>query len=66
MLQKIAQFYKGMRKIWGVWYKRVQCLAMGELKQIRILSLKMFDHCIFIFGIQRSFCKPLVGTPLRF
>jgi hypothetical protein len=39
---KIAQFDKGMRKIWGVQRKGVQCSMMGESKQIKILSLKFF------------------------
>jgi hypothetical protein len=29
-----------MGKIWGVWCKGVQCLMMGELKQIGISSLR--------------------------
>jgi len=37
---KIAQFNKGMVKIWGVWCKGIQCSMMGELKQIKISSLK--------------------------
>jgi hypothetical protein len=37
---KIAQFNKGMMKLWGVWCKDVQCSMMGELKQIKISSLK--------------------------
>ncbi len=36
----IAQFGKGMVKIWGVWCKGVQCLVIGELKWIRTSSLK--------------------------
>jgi hypothetical protein len=57
MLQKIAQFYKRMRKIWGVWHKRVQCLAMGELKQIRILSLK----CLIIVSLSLEYKEVLVN-----
>jgi hypothetical protein len=29
-----------MGKIWGVWCKGVQSLMMGDLKQIKILSLR--------------------------
>jgi hypothetical protein len=55
----ISQFHKGMgKKIWGVWCKGVQCSVMGELKQIKISSLKYFDHCIFASGMKRSFVKP--------
>jgi hypothetical protein len=36
----IAQFDKGMEKIWSVWCKEVQCLVMGKLKYIKISSLK--------------------------
>jgi hypothetical protein len=39
---KIVQFDKGMKKIWGAQCKGVQCSMMGELKQIKILSLKFF------------------------
>jgi hypothetical protein len=38
--QKIAQFDKGMEKIWSVWCKEVQCFVMGKLKYIKISSLK--------------------------
>jgi hypothetical protein len=38
--QKLAQFVKGMGKIWGVWWKGVLYSVMSELKQIKILSLK--------------------------
>jgi hypothetical protein len=37
---KIGKFSKGRGKRWGVWCKGVQCLVMGELKHIKILSLK--------------------------
>jgi len=37
---KIAQFAKGIGKIWVVWCKGVKCLLIGELKQIRISSLR--------------------------
>jgi hypothetical protein len=29
-----------MGKIWGVWCKGIQCLVVGELKHIKISSLK--------------------------
>jgi len=31
-ITKIAQFGKGMGKIWNVWCKGFQCLVMGQLK----------------------------------
>jgi hypothetical protein len=34
----MAQF--GMGKTWGVWCMGVKCLLMGELKQIKISSIK--------------------------
>jgi hypothetical protein len=36
----IAQYEKGMHKLWGVQCKGTQSLMMSELKQIRILSSK--------------------------
>ncbi len=41
-IAKMAQFNKGMWKLWGVWYKGDQCLIMSEIKQIMILSLNFF------------------------
>jgi hypothetical protein len=38
MLQKLLNAVKELGKIWG--WKGVQCSIMGELKQIRISSLK--------------------------
>jgi hypothetical protein len=38
-LQRLLNFIKEWGKYGGVWCKEVQCLMMGELKQIRILSL---------------------------
>jgi hypothetical protein len=58
LIANISQFDKGMGKIWCVWCKGVQCLVMGEFKQIKIWSLKYFDHCIFASGMKRSFVKP--------
>jgi hypothetical protein len=29
--KKIAQFDKGIEKIWGVWCKGIQCSMMSEL-----------------------------------
>jgi hypothetical protein len=34
------KFDKGMGKIWGVWCKGIQCSMIGELKHIKISSLK--------------------------
>jgi hypothetical protein len=39
-MQKIIQFDKKMGKRWGVCCKGVLCSMMGELKHIKILSLK--------------------------
>jgi len=39
-VKKIAQFDKKMGKIWDVWCNVVQSLMIGELKQIKISSLK--------------------------
>ncbi len=47
----------GIGNIWDVWCKMIQCLVMGDLKQIRI-SFKIFDHYMFTSGIERSFVKP--------
>jgi hypothetical protein len=42
MLQKLLQLIKEWGKIWGVWCNGVnQCLVMGELNHIRILSLNL-------------------------
>jgi hypothetical protein len=46
-----------MGKICGVWCKRVQCLVMGEIKQIKISNLKSLIKAFFAFGINRSFVK---------
>jgi hypothetical protein len=40
MLQKLLNVVDEWGKLWGVSYKGIKCLVMGELKQIRILSLK--------------------------
>jgi hypothetical protein len=37
---KFVQFDEGMGKIHGVWCKGIQCSMMGELKHIKISSLK--------------------------
>jgi len=39
---------------------------MSELKQIRILSFKIFDHCNLCLYNTKKFCKALVDTPIRF
>jgi hypothetical protein len=41
-ITKHAQFGQETGKMWDVWCKRVQCLVMGELKHIKISSLKYF------------------------
>jgi hypothetical protein len=39
----MAQFNKGMWKLWGVGYKGDECsMMMSELKQIMVLSLIFF------------------------
>jgi hypothetical protein len=55
-----------MGKTWDVLCKRVQCLVMGDLKQIKDFKLTILDHCIFAFGIQRSFVKPWLMHPSSF
>jgi len=40
MSKKIAQFDKKMAKILYVWCNMVESLTIGELKQIKISSLK--------------------------
>jgi hypothetical protein len=56
---KFAQFGKRMGEDMGCFcVNEVQCLMMGELKQIEISSLKIIDRYIFASGIQRSFVKP--------
>jgi len=39
---------------------------MGELKQIKIFELKIFDHCIFVSWNTKKFCKALIGTHIKF
>jgi len=46
--------------------KEFQCSKMGELNQIRSFDLKIYDHCIFALGIQRSFVKPYLVHPSGF
>jgi hypothetical protein len=43
MLQKLLNAVNEWGKIWGVSCKEIKCLVMGELKQIRILSLKSLN-----------------------
>jgi hypothetical protein len=41
-LQRFLNFIKEWGRYGGVWWKEVQYHVMGELKQIRILSLKFW------------------------
>jgi hypothetical protein len=47
-IAKICQFDKGVGKIWGVWCKGVQWQMMGDLKQIRISSLRSLIIASFL------------------
>jgi hypothetical protein len=40
---QIAQFGKGMGKIWGVWCKGAQCLMTSEFKQIKLSRLHLWS-----------------------
>jgi hypothetical protein len=58
---KNAQFSKGMGKLWVLSLRGL----MGELKDIRILSLKFFIIASLTLNYKKS-CKALVGTTIRF
>jgi len=50
----------------GVWCKGVQCLMMGDLKQIRIFQFKIYDGlhlCLWNTNIKKL-CKALDGAPV--
>jgi hypothetical protein len=42
MSQRWLNLVKQWGKIWGVWWKGVQCWVMVELTQIKISSLKFW------------------------
>jgi hypothetical protein len=57
-IAKISQFDKRVGKIWGVWCKGGSVFGDKWMKTNYEFELKIFDSCIFISGIQRSFVKP--------
>jgi hypothetical protein len=59
MSQKLLDLVKEWRSYGVFGVRELQCLVMGEFKQIGMdIKLKFFCRCIFAFEIQRRFIKP--------